>query len=600
MDFPLAHASLLIPAIGWTLLHFIWQGSIVGLGYAAARMIVPVERSEARYAAGLLALAIIAICPLATFAVEYVQMLATAASAIPDPRDGIGPIILEPVLSLQVSVLDRALPWLVLAWTLGVIAMTSREWRQWRALEQIAKRHARTSPELERVLETVARQLGMLRSVCVLVSDRIETPTLIGWLKPAVLLPTAVALGFPREQLELILAHELGHLRRCDHLVNLGQAMLETLLFYHPVVHWISSEVRNEREICCDRLVMRLTRSQPREYARTLAALEQMRATHPTIAIAATGGVLLDRVRRIVGAPVPRIAMARPTVALAFLAMTTLALVVTAALRLDKLDELAAVASEIVESVPRPTSLALGTLALQLSQTRKWELTVAKPIRIELPREPRVAQPDSVLHPVAFVDALPRSSFALADADIERDRTGGLAAIADIASSPASNPASKVAAVADLDMAQAARAKPVPKPVALRSRAPDYPEGVTATGPIRVDVSFAIAADGTVRDIRVSPHSPSAPFAAAAQKAMAAWHFDPATIPAGSPARFQQTFVFSKAPTRRGASPAVAVDATCTPRTGSLICRRGADEETAEPLTIIHLTQASRADTPSG
>lgn len=341
---------------------------------------------------------------------------------------------------------------------------------------------------------------------------------------------------------------------------------------------------------------MRLTRGQPREYARTLAALEQMRATNPTIAIAATGGVLLDRVRRIVGAPVPRIAVARPTVALAFLALTTLALVVTAALRLDKLDELAAVASEIVESVPRPTSLALGSLALQLSQMPKWELTVAKPLRIELPREPRVAQPDSVLHPVAFVDALPRSSFRLADADMERDRTAGLAAIADIASSPAS----KVAEVADHGMAQAARAKRVVKPVALRSRAPDYPEGVTATGPIKVDVSFAIAADGTVRDIRVSPNPPSAPFAAAAQNAIAGWRFDPATIPVGSVARFQQTFVFSKAPNRRGTSAAVAVDATCTPRTGSLICRHGADEETAEPLTIIHLTQASRADSPSG
>src|SRR5690606_4059756 len=154
-----------------------------------------------------------------------------------------------------------------------------------------------------RMLQAVAQRFGEVGPVRVLISSRIDTPTLIGWLKPVILLPTAVAIGFPRHQLELILAHELAHLRRHDHLVNLAQVVVETVLFYHPVVHWISREVRHEREICCDQLVLRVTDEQPAEYARTLAALESMRQAPSQLALAATGGRLVDRVRRILGLP---------------------------------------------------------------------------------------------------------------------------------------------------------------------------------------------------------------------------------------------------------------------------------------------------------
>src|SRR6185436_16440590 len=99
-----------------------------------------------------------------------------------------------------------------------------------------------------------------------------------GWLRPGILLPAAVALGFPAAQIELILAHELGHVRRWDYVVNLVQVVIETVLFYHPVVHWISRELRHEREICCDEMVLRVTRGHPHVYARTLASLEELRS----------------------------------------------------------------------------------------------------------------------------------------------------------------------------------------------------------------------------------------------------------------------------------------------------------------------------------
>lgn len=591
MNIHFAYWPILIQAIGWTLLHFVWQGGVAGLGYAVARLILPAERSEARYAAGLIALAIMALCPLATFAMEYSQALAIAASALPDAASDVAPIVLAPLLAVQGFELDRLLPWLVLVWTFGVVAMTWRAWHQWCAIERIAKRHAQASPELERLLGVLARQFGLLRNICVLVSDHIDTPTLIGWLKPVVLLPTAVALGFPRQQLELILAHELGHLRRYDHLVNLAQAVLETLLFYHPVVHWISGEVRNEREICCDRLVLRLTRGEPREYALALASLEEMRATAPRLALAATGGVLLDRVRRIVGVPAPRLAATRPTVGLAFIAATTLALVVTLALRPDKFDEWAAGANAVLDRVPRPSGLALGSLALQLSPPPKWAVEVARPIRIALPqaREPAKPAAESAA-PVARVESVPRSSMLLADSESRQDRDTQLPAIANI---PLSAP--KIVAPEPVDPARRFAG-----PIALRSVAPRYPDVAALADPVRIDVSFAIDRNGAVRDTKVATGSAHAAFAAAAQHALADWRFDPATVPADAGARFQQTFVFSKEEAKRRSKAAVAEDLGCVPRTGSLICRRASEEKIALPLTIIRLTDAGSGQASSG
>ena len=98
-------------------------------------------------------------------------------------------------------------------------------------------------------------------------------PTVIGWLKPVVLLPASALAGLTPRQLEAILAHELAHIRRHDYLVNLLQTLVETLLFYHPAVWWLSRRIRVERENCCDDLAVSLC-GDPVAYAAALADLE--------------------------------------------------------------------------------------------------------------------------------------------------------------------------------------------------------------------------------------------------------------------------------------------------------------------------------------
>ena len=143
----------------------------------------------------------------------------------------------------------------------------------------------------------IARRLGVRRSVRLLSSARVLVPAVIGWLRPAILLPAAVVAGMPAAHLDAILAHELAHIRRSDFLVNVLQSAAEVLLFYHPAVWWVSRQIRVERELCADDLAVAVSGDRV-TYAAALTSLESLRAEPLAIAIV-SGDDLLTRVRRL-------------------------------------------------------------------------------------------------------------------------------------------------------------------------------------------------------------------------------------------------------------------------------------------------------------
>ena len=126
----------------------------------------------------------------------------------------------------------------------------------------------------------------------------VDVPLVVGCLRPIVVLPIAAMSQLNAAQVEAILAHELAHMRRHDYLVNLMQTLAETLLFYHPAVWWLSARIRDEREHCCDDVAVAVC-GDPVGYAAALAELEAWRSGELSLAAAATGGSLLNRVRRI-------------------------------------------------------------------------------------------------------------------------------------------------------------------------------------------------------------------------------------------------------------------------------------------------------------
>ena len=126
--------------------------------------------------------------------------------------------------------------------------------------------------DLPRLCRRLAGELGIARDVAVAVCERLAAPVLVGVVRPLILLPAAALGGWGPDQLEMVLLHELAHVRRWDNLVNLLQRLVESALFFHPAVWIVSGWVRREREHCCDAVVVART-GRARAYAETLLAL---------------------------------------------------------------------------------------------------------------------------------------------------------------------------------------------------------------------------------------------------------------------------------------------------------------------------------------
>jgi beta-lactamase regulating signal transducer with metallopeptidase domain len=221
--------------------------------------------------------------------------------------------------------------WLVVAWLAGVVVLSLRLLGGWHRLGSVRTQASPAATIWQARLAGIAERLGIHTAVRLLESFQIDAPCAIGWLKPVVLVPSAMLCEMAPAQLEAILAHELAHIWRNDYLVNLLQSVIEAVLFYHPAVWWISSRIRAERENCCDDLAIRMCGSRT-DYARALMSLEDLRVSQMHLVPAATGSPLLARVRRIiVQAPTRRRASCWP--AGLFVLATAVALSVAVACR---------------------------------------------------------------------------------------------------------------------------------------------------------------------------------------------------------------------------------------------------------------------------
>ena len=308
--------------IGWGLIHFLWQGTVLAVLLGLTLLVLPRGFARARYVAGCVTLALMLLAPTFTIwqladphdpASPYFEdVQASALVAAPASGSELLGDSTTPLPSASPSrdgrlVVDanRVLPWVVMAWAIGVLVCSMRlagGWWQARRLVRLGTRPI--AAHWEQVKDTLAARLGLSRTVRLLESTRLHVPVVVGWLRPVLLVPTAVLGGLSPEQLEAVIAHELAHIRRHDYVVNLLQSAVETLLFYHPAVWWVSSAVRTEREHCCDDLAV-VACGDAVLYARALTAIETLRHEEMGVAMAVTGSPLLARVRRLLGAKPP-------------------------------------------------------------------------------------------------------------------------------------------------------------------------------------------------------------------------------------------------------------------------------------------------------
>lgn len=302
----LPQIQILVNALGWTLIHFLWQGMcIAGAFWAVCKLTRP-EQASVRYWAGMLAFLSAVAVPVATFLRSLPGMAETMPAAVAGPGPTLAAVVRPSYGQILQLGLEPAIPVVVALWGMGVALLSVRAVLGWLGARKLAYQDTRpVDAALQAVVQSLMRRLGVVQAVRVLSSTRVEVPTVVGWVKPVVLLPVCVISRLPQDQLEMIIAHELGHIRRQDYLFNLLQVVVETLFFYHPAIRWMSRQVRQEREHCCDDLVVARCQK-PVLYARALANLENLRGPVAAVMMAASGGDLVYRVRRIIRRELPR------------------------------------------------------------------------------------------------------------------------------------------------------------------------------------------------------------------------------------------------------------------------------------------------------
>ncbi|MBZ4420903.1 M56 family metallopeptidase [Myxococcus sp. RHST-1-4] len=298
-------------ALEQALLGFLWQGAAVALVVAGLLALIPQHAARARYATACLGLLAMAVLPVVTFfsvlaeasRLVFSETITVAGLPTAVTPDATLTVTAVSALPGDASWLEVLRPWLLPAWCCGVLLLSARTLLAW-AMTQRLSRQCTLEPEApwRDALQKALSRMRMAGPVRLLASASIDVPMVIGLWRPLILVPAVAMTGLSPVQLEAILAHELAHIRRHDYLVNLLQSLVETLLFYHPAVWWLSHRIREEREHCADDLAVQCC-GDAYLYARALAHIEQLRlAPSPQPALGASGGSLLTRVRRLLAA----------------------------------------------------------------------------------------------------------------------------------------------------------------------------------------------------------------------------------------------------------------------------------------------------------
>jgi len=302
------------------MLHIIWMGMVVGLVAAVARRLAKPASPEVRYGVALGCLAVLAGLPIMIFVRVFepsapagivplglVETKQAASNRSISSWESLKPTRLEsqvlPVLQpagvgsrWKVDSVVPYLPWFWLCGSLSTLLVLATGMI---GVEQL-RRSSRLleTGEIPGRLRSLAESLGIARRVSIGVCERLAVPVLMGIVRPMILVPPAALCGWSVEQLEMVLLHELAHLRRWDNLVNLVQRVVESLLFFHPAVWWLSGWVRLERELCCDRLVVDRV-GQPYAYAEMLVSLSGMSHRGGGAVLAMADGQVSTRIRRV-------------------------------------------------------------------------------------------------------------------------------------------------------------------------------------------------------------------------------------------------------------------------------------------------------------
>lgn len=312
----------LVQNLGWALLHFVWQGALIGCGTALLLALLRNARPQTRYAVACASLLLCLLLPLARLILvdgsmaSVLPVMASASGGLGSPAPGGAglPVIMAGPAGSAGSEVSTAMaawaamvPWLVPLWMLGLGLFSARMllgllWLR-RLHRQVPVAGADGLQALQvrwqHKITRMAGQFGLTRCISLRLVHELDSPVTAGWWRPVIFVPASLLSGMPPDFLEALLAHELAHVKRFDYVLNLIQSAIEMLLFYHPAVWWISRQIRLEREQIADDLAAARL-GDTRRLALALQQLDLFQSSINQFAPAANGGVLMSRIKRLI------------------------------------------------------------------------------------------------------------------------------------------------------------------------------------------------------------------------------------------------------------------------------------------------------------
>lgn len=304
-------------ALGWMILQSLWQVLAVAI-MAAILLLGFVKKAHSRYMVSIFALLAIMISSAITFMhywsgyksskvglntlsnANSTSLLETTNAMVKSGAEHFNSLTLQSVMDYW----SQHLELIAIFWFIGAILFTIRLLGGLSYVYYLKNRMNFPADEYwQELMRNIQQRLGIVRTIGLMESALVRVPMVIGHLKPMILFPLGAINHLQPEEVEAILAHEIAHIRRHDFLINIIHAVAEAIFYFHPAFWWISTQIRTERENCCDDLAIGIC-GDPMSYARSLVRVQEMafvNSGYLSLAISGHGrGALYNRVRRLV------------------------------------------------------------------------------------------------------------------------------------------------------------------------------------------------------------------------------------------------------------------------------------------------------------
>ncbi len=257
--------DILIQALGWMLLHSLWQGGALAFLAALTLSLTPHKPSSFHYRVLLLSLISFIVACTYTFFLYWNNygnhgLDATGTLLTVRINSNSHQLVTSDPLYLITSFITANAPLLVLFWFLFFCYRLAKSLGGWIYARHLCHRNVFSPPsEWNERFNILVRQMRLKKEVRLLESGLMQFPVTFGFLKPVILMPLGMLCALPPDQVEAILRHELAHIRRNDYFVNLFQLATESIFFFNPGLLWISNQLREQREFCCDDIALEQT-----------------------------------------------------------------------------------------------------------------------------------------------------------------------------------------------------------------------------------------------------------------------------------------------------------------------------------------------------